>query len=119
MSAARGRGEHEEFVFGFRRRRLAAIDNTGGHKARQWTGLPHVRVRDLEHIFGRRLGATGMSFENRQDLLGYKAGRITPRRSSRTSWKPRRASAGRGPARLPHWRSCGARSAPGYKSAIT
>jgi len=32
---------------------------------------------DLKHIFGRRLRAAGVSFEDRQDLLGHKSGRIT------------------------------------------
>ncbi len=36
-----------------------------------------MRVHDLKHTFGRRLRATGVSFEDRQDLLGHKSGRIT------------------------------------------
>ncbi len=36
-----------------------------------------VRVHDLKHTFGRRLRAAGVSFEDRQDLLGHRAGRIT------------------------------------------
>jgi integrase len=36
-----------------------------------------VRVHDPKHTFGRRLRAAGASFEDRQDLLGHKAGRIT------------------------------------------
>jgi integrase len=32
---------------------------------------------DLKHTFGRRLRAAGVSFENRQDLLGHRSGRIT------------------------------------------
>jgi integrase len=40
-------------------------------------GLPDVRVHDLKHTFGRRLRAAGVSFEDRQDLLGHKSGRIT------------------------------------------
>ena len=31
----------------------------------------------LKHTFGRRLRAVGVSFEDRQDLLGHKSGRIT------------------------------------------
>jgi hypothetical protein len=34
-------------------------------------------VHDLKHTFGRRLRAAGVSFEDRQDLLGHKNGRIT------------------------------------------
>ena len=40
-------------------------------------GLRNIRVHDLKHTFGRRLRATGVSFEDRQDLLGHKSGRIT------------------------------------------
>jgi integrase len=40
-------------------------------------GFRHVRVHDLKHTFGRRLRAAGVSFEDRQDLLGHKSGRIT------------------------------------------
>ncbi len=36
-----------------------------------------VRVHDLKHTFGRRLRAAGVSFEDRQDLLGHKSSRIT------------------------------------------
>ncbi len=40
-------------------------------------GLPLVRVHDLKHTFGRRLRSAGVSFEDRQDLLGHRSGRIT------------------------------------------
>jgi integrase len=36
-----------------------------------------VRVHDLKHTLGRRLRAAGVSFEDRQDLLGHRSGRIT------------------------------------------
>jgi hypothetical protein len=36
-----------------------------------------VRVHDLKHTYGRRLRAAGVSFEDRQDLLGHKSTRIT------------------------------------------
>jgi integrase len=36
-----------------------------------------IRVQDLRHTFGRRLRAASVSFEDRQDLLGHKSGRIT------------------------------------------
>ena len=36
-----------------------------------------MRVHDLKHIFGRRLRAAGVPFEDRQDLLGHKTGKIT------------------------------------------
>jgi integrase len=40
-------------------------------------GFRRVRVHDLKHTFGRRLRAAGVSFEDRQDLLGHKSVRIT------------------------------------------
>jgi hypothetical protein len=40
-------------------------------------GFRRVRVHDLKHTFGRRLRAAGVSFEDRQDLLGHKSQRIT------------------------------------------
>src|SRR5687767_15712666 len=40
-------------------------------------GFRRVRVHDLKHTFGRRLRAAGVSFEDRQDLLGHVSGRIT------------------------------------------
>ena len=40
-------------------------------------GLPRVRVHDLKHTFGYRLRAAGVSFEDRQDLLGHRSGRMT------------------------------------------
>jgi len=46
-----------------------------GHPAPE--GFRNVRVHDLKHTFGRRLRASGVSFEDRQDLLGHKSSRIT------------------------------------------
>ena len=40
-------------------------------------GFRRVRVHDMKHTFGRRLRAAGVSFEDRQDLLGHKSSRIT------------------------------------------
>ena len=40
-------------------------------------GFRSIRVHDLKHTFGRRLRAAGVSFEDRQDLLGHKSGRVT------------------------------------------
>jgi integrase len=40
-------------------------------------GFRRVRVHDRKHTFGRRLRAAGVSFEDRQDLLGHKSQRIT------------------------------------------
>jgi site-specific recombinase XerC len=50
--------------------------NTGWRKARKLVNLL-VRAHDLKHTFGRRLRAAGVSFEDRQDLLGHKSAGIT------------------------------------------
>jgi integrase len=50
-------------------------EQSGGEAAPE--GFRRVRVHDLKHTFGRRLRAAGVSFEDRQDLLGHKSGRIT------------------------------------------
>ena len=71
------RGQHPEFVFAYRGRRVYQMSNTGWQQARVKVGLPGVRVHDLKHTFGRRLRAAGVSFEDRQDLLGHKSGRVT------------------------------------------
>ncbi len=71
------RGEHSEYVFTYRGRPLYRILNTGWENTRERAGLLNVRVHDLKHTFGRRLRAAGVSFEDRQDLLGHRSGRIT------------------------------------------
>jgi integrase len=101
------RGQHPEYVFTFVPKRGKAepsehqeaptpvpvfrMNNSAWKNARvraadKWeeqTGSPapegfrRVRVHDLKHTFGRRLRAAGVSFEDRQDLLGHKSGRIT------------------------------------------
>ena len=67
------------------------MNNTGWKSAREraadkWEeehgepapdGFRRIRVHDLKHTFGRRLRAAGVSFEDRQDLLGHRSGRIT------------------------------------------
>ena len=40
-------------------------------------GLEKLRVHDLKHAIGRRLRGSGVSFEDRQDLLGHGSRRIT------------------------------------------
>jgi integrase len=40
-------------------------------------GFRKLRVHDLRHTFGRRLGTVGLGLEDRQDLLGHKSGRMT------------------------------------------
>lgn len=76
------RGKHPSHVFSFKGRPLARILSTGWRNARVKAELPHVRVHDLKHTFGRRLRAAGVSFEDRQDLLGHRSGRITTHYSS-------------------------------------
>jgi integrase len=71
------RGIHPEFVFTYRQKSIYRMLNSGWKDARIKTGLLKVRVHDLKHTFGRRLRATGVSFEDRQDLLGHKSARIT------------------------------------------
>jgi integrase len=71
------RGQHPDYVFTFKGRPVKKMLRTAWKKARIRAGLPQVRVHDLKHTFGRRLRAAGVSFEDRQDLLGHKSGRIT------------------------------------------
>ena len=71
------RGDHPEFVFTWRGHPITVMNNSGWRSARKRADLSQVRVHDLKHTFGRRLRAAGVSYENRQDLLGHKSGRIT------------------------------------------
>lgn len=90
------RGKHPDFVFvqEFKNkepRPVRGMNNTAWKNAREraaekWSeahpepaleGFRRVRVHDLKHTFGRRLRAAGVCFEDRQDLLGHKSGRIT------------------------------------------
>ncbi|KTD66776.1 integrase [Legionella steelei] len=76
------RGKHPTHVFTFKGRPLSRMLSTGWRQAREKAKLPEVRVHDLKHTFGRRLRAAGVSFEDRQDLLGHRSGRITTHYSS-------------------------------------
>jgi integrase len=71
------RGKHPEHVFTYNRKPVQRMLNSAWLRARKRAGLPQVRVHDLKHTFGRRLRAAGVSFEDRQDLLGHRSGRIT------------------------------------------
>ena len=71
------RGQHPTHVFTFEGKPSASMLNSAWKKARLRAGLPMVRVHDLKHTLGRRLRAAGVSFEDRQDLLGHRSGRIT------------------------------------------
>jgi integrase len=71
------RGQHPSHVFSFQGNAMTRMLNTAWKNARHRAGLSHVRVHDLKHTFGRRLRAAGVSYEDRQDLLGHRSGRIT------------------------------------------
>ena len=71
------RGTHQEYVFTFNGGRITRMLTSGWIRARARTGLDTVRVHDLKHTYGRRLRAAGVSFEDRQDLLGHRSGRVT------------------------------------------
>ena len=78
LSVVNGRrGRHQSHVFDFEGHPILRILNSGWKRARLAIGLPHLRVHDLKHTFGRRLRAAGVSFEDRQDLLGHKSNRVT------------------------------------------
>jgi hypothetical protein len=81
------RGVHPECVLtctdrrirsGDRERHIQKMNSSAWRRARTLAGLPQVRVHDLKHItLGRRLRAAGVSFEDRQDPLGRRSGRVT------------------------------------------
>lgn len=71
------RGDSDEWVFTYRDKAVQRINGAAWRKARVRSGLVGCRVHDLRHTFGRRLRAAGVSFEDRQDLLGHKSSRIT------------------------------------------
>ena len=73
----RQRGQHPEYVFTYKGHALSRMMTTAWKKARHRVGLRQVRVHDLKHTFGHRLRAAGVPFEERQDLLGHRSGRIT------------------------------------------
>jgi len=78
QSIVAGRRDNKsDFVFDFEGRKLERMNNKAWRKARESIGLKEVRVHDLRHTFGMRLRAAGVSFEDRQDLLGHFAGRVT------------------------------------------
>jgi hypothetical protein len=76
------RDSHPEYIFTYKYKPINHMLNTAGRKARIRAALPEDRVHYLQHTFGRRLRAVGVSFEDRQDLLGHKSARITPHYSS-------------------------------------
>lgn len=76
------REKHATHVFTYINKPLARMNATAWRNARKRVGLELVRVHDLKHTFGRRLRAVGVSFEDRQDLLGHRSARITTNYSS-------------------------------------
>ena len=94
------RGLHPVYVFTYARprrnkpptrHRVTRMNGSAWRKARvraaaRWAretakeapaGFQRVRVHDIKHTFGKKLRAAGVSFEDRQDLLGHKSGQIT------------------------------------------
>lgn len=71
------RGKHPMHVFSYRGKPVTRMLNSAWMRAREKVDLKQVRVHDLKHTFGRRLRAAGVSYEDRQDLLGHRSGRIT------------------------------------------
>ncbi len=71
------RGINPTHVFTFNGKPMTRMLNSAWLRARKSVSLPQVRVHDLKHTFGIRLRSAGVSFEDRQDLLGHRSGRIT------------------------------------------
>lgn len=71
------RGIHSTHVFTYRGNPVSTMNGRAWKEARIRAGVSYARIHDLKHSFGRRLRAAGVSFEDRQDLLGHKSGRIT------------------------------------------
>ncbi len=72
------RGAYPQFVFlNTKNRPVKKMCREAWRSARNRANLSDIRVHDLKHTFGRRLRAAGVSFEDRQDLLGHKSGKIT------------------------------------------
>ena len=85
------RGAHDEFVFTHEGHPQPRMNNSGWKAARRRAaaryaaelgapcpaGFRSIRVHDLKHTFGHRLRAAGVSFEDRQSLLGHKAAHVT------------------------------------------
>lgn len=78
----RQRETHETYVFSYAGHHVSRMTNKAWIGSRAGVDLNMARVHDLKHTFGRRLRAAGVSFEDRQDLLGHKSARITTHYSS-------------------------------------
>ncbi|QDQ26729.1 tyrosine-type recombinase/integrase [Chitinimonas arctica] len=85
------RGKDEEWVFPYEGRALHRMNDTAWKKGRKRAarkfeeefhtaapaGYACLRIHDLKHTFGRRLRAAGVSFEDRQVLLGHRSDSVT------------------------------------------
>ena len=65
------RGRHAVWVFPYRGRRIARMNNSAWRQARREAGLRQLRVHDLRHTYACRLRAAGVSAEDRAALLGH------------------------------------------------
>jgi integrase len=65
------RGGHATWVFPYRGRRIARMNNSAWRQARRQAGLRAMRVHDLRHTYACRLRAAGVSAEDRAALLGH------------------------------------------------
>jgi integrase len=76
------RDDHPVWVFTYKGSPIQSMYTTAWKAGRKELGLPFVRIHDLKHTYGCRLRSAGVSFEDRQDLLGHKSGRITTQYSA-------------------------------------
>ena len=79
------RGQHNEYVFVYRQkrvknfdreaegeyRRIGTLNNTSFQSTRVEVGLERMRIHDLRHTFEQRLRDAGVSEEDRALLLGH------------------------------------------------
>ena len=65
------RGRHPIWVFPYRGKAVATMNNTAWQRARKEVELRQVRIHDLRHTFACRLRAVGVSMEDREVLLGH------------------------------------------------
>jgi integrase len=83
------RGEHDEFVFVYRRRkkdgspgagrphRIDTINNTAWQRARKEAALGDLHVHDLRHTTGMRLREVGVGESTRADILWHTSPTMT------------------------------------------
>lgn len=76
------REKDPKHVFAYKGKPIKRMLNSAWYRARKKVDLSQVHVHDLKHSFGRRLRAACVSFEDRQDLLGHRTGRMTTHRSA-------------------------------------